>query len=166
MNRNHELSSLLIGLLMILAIAGSAFAQEEKLGDIKYVAPIGWTKSAKDHAVVFNSIDQANGKFAFITLYAAGASDGSPRSDFASAWKTRVVEPWKGDANPKTVTETSDGWTLIAGGTQIDFQGMPAFAFLNVASGFGKSVVVLGILNDNSYLTPFQEFIVQMLLLK
>src|SRR5687768_2346041 len=89
--------------LLAVLFSHGAFAQSEKLGVIKYVAPPGFTKSAQDqHAVVFSQMDQAKGNFCFITLYAAGASSGNPQTDFAGEWKTRVVQPWKGDANPKT----------------------------------------------------------------
>lgn len=146
--------------LLVIFIAQSAFAQTEKLGVIKYAAPQGFTRSAQEqHAVVFSVIDQAKSNFCFITLYAAGASSGNAQSDFASEWKTRVVEPWKAEASPKTESAPDNGWTGVAGGAQIDFQGNKAFAFLTVISGFGKSVSVLAVLNDDSYLAPVQAFI-------
>lgn len=148
-----------IGLAFCLTVVNVAFAQNEKLGDIKYSAPKGWAKAAKDHAVVFSEIDQRAGNFCFITLYAASASEGTPQKDFAREWKLRVVEPWGGEADPKTVTEPDKGWTAIAGGTQINFQSTKAFAFLTVVSGFGKTVSILGILNDDSYLPPLQAFV-------
>jgi hypothetical protein len=48
---------------------------------------------------------------------------------------------------------------LIAAGAPIDFNGNKAFALLTVISGFGKTVSVLGVFNDNSYLTPLQTFV-------
>ena len=72
------------------------------------------------------------------------------------------MDPWRGEANPKTATEKVDGWTAIGGGSQIDFQGNKAFAFLNVLSGFGKTVSVLGILNDDSYLPQLKAFVEQL----
>ncbi len=145
-----------------LTFARVAFGQTETLGTIKYTPPKGWTKSAKDHAVVFSDINPAEGQFCFITLYAASQSEGSPQKDFAREWKTRVVEPWGADANPKTETVPDNGWTGVAGGAQIDFQGGKAFAFLTVVSGFGKTVTVLGILNNNYYLAPLQAFVEKM----
>ncbi len=137
----------------------SVFAQTEKLGAVKYTSPKGWTKTEKENTVIFNEINQASGNFCFITLYGATSTSGSPENDFARDWKERVVDPWSAEANPKTATEKVDGWTAIAGGSQIDFQGNKAFAFLTVLSGFGKTVSVLGILNDDSYLTPLQAFV-------
>jgi hypothetical protein len=156
---NKTMIGLIGPLLFLLIIPQNAVCQEEKLGVIKYTPVKGWTKTAKEHAVVFSEVNQAKGYFCFITLYAAGASDGAPQKDFAREWKSRVVEPWNAEANPKTEIEKIDGWTAIAGGGQIDFQGNKAFAFLSVLSGFGKTVTILAILNDNSYLPPFQAFV-------
>lgn len=157
--QNRNLCVVTFTYFVFFLVPGLAFGQAEKLGDIRYTPPNGWTKNAKDHAIVFSQIDQKAGKFCLITLYASSPSEGSPQKDFAREWKTRVVEPWGGEANPKTVTEPDNGWTAVAGGTQIDFQGNKAYAFLTVISGFGKTVSVLGILNDDLYLTPLQAFV-------
>lgn len=149
----------LVTFASVLFCSTQSAGQTETLGDITYSAPKGWTKSAKDHAVVFSEVDQKAGNFCIITLYTASASEGTPQKDFAREWKTRVVDPWGGEANPKTVTEPDNGWTAIAAGAQIDFQGNRAFAFLTVVSGFGKTVSILGILNDDSYLPPLQAFV-------
>ena len=39
-----------------------------------------------------------------------------------------------------------------------------SFAFLTVISGFGKTVSVLGVLNDDSYLAPLTAFVEQMVI--
>jgi hypothetical protein len=163
MNTNTRNGTLIVGSLTLIFVClifpRVCFGQAEKLGAIKYTPPKGWTKSAKEHAVVFSEINQAKGNFCFITLYAEAASTGNPQQDFAREWKSRVVEPWGGEANPKTVTEPDNGWTAIAGGAPIDFQGNKAFAFLTVVSGFGKTVTTLGVLNDESYLPMLQAFV-------
>jgi hypothetical protein len=152
----------LVGCAFAVLLSQTVFAQTEKLGAIQYAAPAGFTKSAKDHAVVFSKLDQASEKFCFITLYAAGPSTGNPQTDFANEWKLRVIDPWKGETSPKTETVPDSGWTATAGGSLIDFQGNKAFAFLTVISGFGKSVSVLAVLNDESYLPSFQAFVERM----
>jgi hypothetical protein len=160
MNARKRLSSIFAGLVVSLLIAPAVVAQTEQLGLVQYTPPQGWTKSAeKEHAVVFSDIDQAAGRFCLITLYSAGPSTGKPQSDFASEWKTRVVEPWGAEANPKTQAVPDDGWTAIAGAAPIDFNGNKAFAFLTVISGFGKTVSILGVLNDESYLAPLTAFV-------
>jgi len=153
--------TLLIVVVSVFTLFASqtTFAQSEKLGAVKYTPPKGWTKTAKENVVIFNVINQASGNFCFITLYGATTSSGTPENDFAREWRSRVVDPWGGEVNPKTATEKVDGWTAIGGGSQIDFQGNKAFAFLNVLSGFGKTISVLGILNDDSYLPQLKAFV-------
>jgi hypothetical protein len=125
---------------------------------IKYTPVKGGTKTTKDHAVVFSEVDKASGKFCFITLYAASPGTGSPQKGLRERMERSVVRPWSGEADPKTEIEASDGWTTIAGGGQIDFGGNKAIAFLTVVSGFGKSVSVLGVLNDEAYLPKLVAF--------
>lgn len=149
-------------LCVFFVVPGLAFGQTENLGAVRYTTPQGWTKSAKEHAVVLSDVNPAEGKFCFITLYAATVSEGTPQKDFAREWNERVVKPWGGEANPKTVTEPDNGWTAIAGGAPINFNGNKAFAFLTVTSGFGKTVSVLGVLNDDYYLPALQAFVEKM----
>ncbi len=158
--RNPDLPRAIIFSAIFLAAAASSSAQS--LGAIKFTPPAGFVKNAKEHVVVYSSVDQNTGRFCFITLYREVASVGTPQKDFASEWDTRVVKPFGGEPAPKIVTEPDKGWTAIAGGTQIDFNGNKAFAFLTVISGFGKTVSVLGVLNDESFLPKLQAFVESM----
>ncbi len=149
-------------ILFTFLLALSVDAQTETLSAIKYTPPAGFAKNAAEHAVVFSVVDQASGKFCFITLYREVASTGTPGKDFSSEWDSRVVKPFGGDAAPKTVTEPDNGWTAVAGGSAIDFNGNKAFALLTVLSGFGKTVSVLGVVNDEAYLPKLQAFVESM----
>ena len=162
MKNAKSLRLLGVGLFLSLFTPLSVFSQTEKLGSVQYTPPKGWTKNLKENVVIFSDINQASGRFCIITLYGATPSVGSPQQDFSKEWNNLVVKPWSGEANPKTETQAVNGWTAIAGGTAIDFEGNKAFAVLNVLSGFGKTVSVLGILNNDSYLPPLQAFIERM----
>ena len=48
----------LAALLLASFLAAPLSAQTEKLGDISYTPPKGWTKTAKEHAVVFSSLGE------------------------------------------------------------------------------------------------------------
>jgi len=54
-------STFFIACLLSLLFSQVAIAQTETLGAIKYAAPAGFAKTAKEHAVVFNKLDQAKG---------------------------------------------------------------------------------------------------------
>ena len=164
MNDRKIIASVFVGLVVSLFISQVVVAQTESLGLVQYTPPKGWAKAAREHAVVFSEVDQAAGRFCFITLYSAGPGTGNPTSDFDREWNARVVQPWGADANPKTQTVPDNGWTAIAGGAPIDFNGNRAYALLTVISGFGKTVSVLGVLNDDSYLAPLTAFVEQLVI--
>jgi hypothetical protein len=154
---------LIPGLLVLLGIGlfvpQAAFAQKEKLGIVSYTPPNGWNKTPKENVVAFSTLNATTGAFCIITLYGATPSAGNPQSDFIKEWNNLVVQTLQAEANPKTETEAADGWTITAGGTAVEFQGGKALAFLTVFSGLGKTVSVLGVLNDQACLPQLQAFI-------
>ena len=159
-----ELFNKLCFSLFVLTVVGlfipqTAFCQTEKLGIVQYTPPPRWNKTPKENVVAFSDLNQTTGGFCIITVYGATQSVGNPQSDFTKEWNNLVVQPLKAEANPKTETEAADGWTAIAGGAAVEFQGGKALAFLTVFSGFGKTVSVLGVLNDQSYLPQLQTFV-------
>lgn len=138
----------------------AVFAQTEKLGSVQYKAPAGWTKTSKvENVLAFSTINQATGGFCIITLYGATPGTGNAQSDFKREWKNLVTDVLGAPADPKTETQSEDGWTAIAGGAAVDFQGTKAAAFLTVFSGFGKTVSVLGVFNNESYLGQLTAFV-------
>lgn len=154
----NKILSVLSSFIVCLSLSHVVVAQKESLGAVTYTPPKGWTKTEKENVVTFSEINQTAGTFCLITLYGANASTGSPQTDFTGAWNSLVVKPWGAGANPETATEKAEGWTVIGGGSAIEFQGNKALAFLNVVSGFGKVVSVLTILNADSYVPQMRAF--------
>ncbi|MGH9901084.1 MAG: OB-fold protein [Pyrinomonadaceae bacterium] len=149
--------------LFVLTVAGlfvppTAFCQTEKLGIVNYTPPEGWKKTPRENIVAFSELNETTGAFCIITLYGATPGTGNPNSDFTREWNNLVVKTLAAEANPKTETEAADGWTAIAGGAAVEFQGSKSVAFLTVFSGFGKTVSVLGVFNDESYMTQLAAF--------
>src|SRR5262249_29239077 len=124
----------------------------ETLDIVHYTPPKGWTRTPKEGAMVFSDVNKTTNGFCILTVYASTPSAGSPQKDFASKWNEFVVKPFKAEANPKTETQTAEGWQVVAGAGQIEMEGLKAYAVLTVFSGFGKTASVLAILNDESYL--------------
>jgi hypothetical protein len=156
-------SKIILGLfaahIICLCLPQMAFSQTEKLGIVQYTPPKGWTKTPKENVVAWSNLNQTTGGFCIITAYGATPSVGNPKNDFTKEWNNLVVKPLQGEANPKTETRLSDGWTVIAGGAAVEFQGSKSVAFLTVFSGFGKKVSVLGVLNDQPYMTQLAAFV-------
>jgi hypothetical protein len=148
-------------LLLLIAVSfqsQTVLAQTQKLGIVKYTAPKGWNKTTKENVVAFSDFNQATGNFCIITLYGATPGTGNPESDFKREWNNLVVKPLGADANPETESETAPGWTTIAGGSAINFQGGQALAFLTVISRGATTVSILSVFNDKSYTTQLAAF--------
>jgi hypothetical protein len=135
-----------------------ARAQTEKLGLVQYAPVNGWKRTAKDNMVSFSELNEGTGKFCIITLYGATPSTGKPEGDFLRDWNERVVKTLGTEGDPKTESQAADGWTITAGGTAVNYQGTKAFVLLSVLSGHGKTVSVLGLLNDEAYLPKIVAF--------
>lgn len=145
-----------VGLLTTQA----AFCQTEKLGIVKYTPPTGMSKTPKENGVAFSEFDQATGKFFIITLYGATPGTGNAQSDFAREWNNLVVKTFMtAEANPKIETSSEDGWTAIGGGGEVEGEIGKAVAFLTVISGFGQTVSVLGVFNDQADAGKLDSFI-------
>lgn len=156
---NYKIKTL-ASICFALALSYSVNAQSEKLGAVSYTAPAGYTKSSTvANVVAYSTIDSASGQFCIITLYGARTSSGIPKTDFAREWKTYVVDILGAALNPATETQVEDGWTVTAGGAAVEFQGSKALAFLTVVTGYGKTVSVLGVFNNESFLPPLTAFV-------
>lgn len=156
-------SRIILGLFILTAIGLfiplNAFGQTEKLGIISYAPPKGMTKTAKENIVGFSEINQTTGKFCIITLYGATPSSGNPSTEFTKEWNNLVVENMKAEANPQTETTVAEGWTIVAGGAAVESDAGKAITFLTVINGFGKTVSILAVFNDQSYLDKITAFI-------
>lgn len=158
-NRNMIIGSL-APLLLALLIPQAAFGQTEKLGIVKYVSPAGMNKLPKENVVAFSQFDQTTGKFCIITLYGATPGTGNAKSDFAREWNNLVVKTFTtAEANPSTETSSEDGWTAIGGGSEVTGDVGKAVAFLTVISGYGQTVSILGVFNDQSHAGKLDSFI-------
>lgn len=150
--------SFLITLAACLFVPPSAFCQTEKLGTIGYTPPKGWNKTDKENIVAFSKVDQASGTFCIITLYGATPGTGKPETDFKREWANLVVKNMKAEPNPATESTVESGWTATAGGSPVDSDAGKAFALLTVISGGGRTVSILGVFNDQSFMPQLAAF--------
>ena len=156
---NHGIILGLFGALTFCLLAPrGASGQAEQLGGVTYTPVKGWKKTATENIVSFSEIDTPGGKFCTITLYGTAVGTGSAESDFVREWNSLVVKPFGAAVGPKTETDLVDGWTLTAGGSAVDFNGTKAVAFLTVMSRGGRTVSILGLFNDESYLPKLVAF--------
>jgi len=151
--------SFVIVTTIVLFIPQRIFCQTEKLDIIEYTPPAGWAKTPKDGLMVYNTSDKNTGGFCLLTVYPSIASAGSPTKDFANAWNEKVVKPFKVDANPKTETQTQDGWTSVSTAAQFESDGITSAVMMTVITGYGRTASVLAILNNQEYLPQIEAFV-------
>jgi len=155
-------SKIIFGLFIVQVVfvfaAPPVFSQTETLDMVQYTPPPGWSKTVKEGAVVFVSVDRNANTFCALTIYSGTASMGSATKDFAADWKTFVVTPHKAEEHPKTETEIKDGWTVTSANAPIESEGIKALAVLVVYTGFGKTTSILAILNSDIYIKPLAAF--------
>jgi hypothetical protein len=149
----------LFGQIFCLFVSQAVIAQTETLGIVRYKPPKEWTKTSKENVVVFSSLNRETGGYCFITLHGATSGTGNPQEDFLREWNKLVVKPFGAEPNPKTETESENGWTGISGGSGIEFQGAKSAAFLTVLSRARTVVSILGVANDESYLSHLVAFV-------
>lgn len=126
---------------------------------MQYTPIKDWTMTPKPNIVAFSELNPTTGKFCIVTLYGATPGTGNPQSDFAREWNNLVIKTFTAEANPKTETAAAEGWTAIGGGSEVEGEIGKAVAFLTVISGFGKTVSVLGVFNDQAYAEKVNAFI-------
>ncbi len=161
-------------LTLSLYIPQTAFSQTEKLGIVSYTPPQVWTKTrpkgaktTQENLVQYIHINKTTATFCVVTLYGATNGTGNPDKDFDSEWNILAVKPFKAAANPPRIPVLSiEGWTIIAGGSEIKLKGRNTKILLNVFSGFGIAFSVLTISDDKSYKPQVQAFIESFVLYK
>lgn len=144
--------------ILSLFVAGPVLAQTEKIDIIQFTSPAGWTKTPKDGLMVYSTTDKNTGGFCLLTVYPSTASAGSPNNDFANEWNEKVAKPFKAEANPKTETQTEDGWTSVSAASQFESDGATSAVMMTVISGYGRTASVLAILNNQEYLSQIDAF--------
>lgn len=158
MKTSNIIFALAVGVIFVVTPA-IIFAQTEKFDIIQFTPPKGWERTPRDRAVVFTDANKTTGKFCILTVYASSPASDSSAKDFADQWNELVVKKFNAQPGPKTETRASgDGWQATVGGSQIKTDGLQAIVILSVFSGFGKSVSVLSLFNDQSYLAVIDAF--------
>jgi len=151
--------ALFISQIFCLFLPQTMFSQTEKFDIIQFTPPKGWTRTPRDRALVFTDANKSTGALCILTVYGSNPSSDSPGKDFSDQWNELVVKKFKAQPDPKTESKDSgDGWQATVGGSQVESDGAKLIAILAVYSGFGKTVSMLAIFNDQSYLPQIDAF--------
>jgi hypothetical protein len=155
----RKIISCLLHVFLFLIISNNCFSQTETFDIATYTAPKDWKKEANTEVVSYTNVNTTTGSFCILAMYACSASLGDAQKDFKIEWKDRIVTPHKAGANPKTETQSADGWKVISAAAPVKLQSIDAYMILTVFSGFGKKFSVLTTLNDQSYVNGIDSLL-------
>src|SRR5688572_28420661 len=112
----HKKIDRVLKLLLLLVISSNCLSQTETFDIITYTPPKGFIKDMKNGVITYSKVNAGSGGFCVIAIYASTAGTGDVQKDFQKDWNELVVTPFKGEANPKTETQSNpDGWEVVVG---------------------------------------------------
>src|SRR5215213_6259229 len=148
----HKFIAYTVKLLLLMVISSNCLSQTETFDIVTYAPPKGFRKDMKNGVITYSSVNASSGGFCVIAIYASTPGTGDPQKDFKKDWNELVVIPFKGEANPKTETQsTPDGWKAVVGASLVKMDGIDVYIILTVFSGFGKTFSIRTSLNEQSY---------------
>jgi hypothetical protein len=148
--------SLVISSILISTIS---LSQTETFDIITYTPPKDFKKEIKNGVANFINVNMTTGGLCVIAMYASKISTGDAQRDFTNEWNALVATPYKAESNPKTETQTEEGWDIIAAAAPAKVDGVDVYIFLTVLSGHGKIVTIRSSLNDEAYLPELTSFL-------
>src|ERR1043165_1021736 len=143
---------------LVFLIPEAVSCQTQRIDIIEYTPPKGWARTPKDGVVIYTDSNKNTNALCVLSIYASSPSTGSPQKDFANEWNELIVKPFKADTNPKTETQTEDGWTSVSSAAEIESDGNKLVVIIAVVSGYGRVASVLAILNNQAYITQIDAF--------
>lgn len=156
----------LILMLCIQASVGSLSAQE-KFDAIAYTAPRGWQKEVLPNAVQFSTEDRSDGSFAVMMLFKELPAGNDPRKNFDLSWESIVQGSFGRSLKAEMSPAGTDGsWTIQSGTATTEYKGYKAGLLLMSASGGGKVINLLVIMNSSKYQPNTDAFISSIVLPK
>jgi hypothetical protein len=158
--RHKFLRIVFIAAICIAAVSVSAPAQTADSFDIiTYRVPAGWTKQAKQGAVIYNSTDKAKGTYLLLVLYQSAPSSGDAKGDFDADWKQFVNGQLEiaGEAQLEPARSAA-GWQVLTGGAQFEKDLGPSVVLLNTFSGFGTKLSFVALFNSQEYVPLVEAF--------
>lgn len=157
-----------IGLFLIVQIFLTSFIfAQEKFDIVSFKTPKGWTKEIKPNAVLFTIKDEKDGSFAAMTLFKSLPAGMDSRKNFDLSWESIVNESMgKPEKAEMSGTDKDNGWTIETGTAASEHEGMKAAIMMVSASGGGKVVNLLILINSNKFQSSIKEFILSLVLPK
>ena len=138
--------------LIFIFITNPTLGQQGESFDIlKFTTPKGWQKEVGKDSIQLG-IEDANGGLCLLTLYKSVPATEDPKENFSLAWESLVKELVTVKASPQMQPVSNEnGWPMESGFAQYESEGKKGLVLLVTASGGGKMVNLVGLMNTDAY---------------
>lgn len=156
-----------LGLILTLLFSVPASAQQSDTFDIlKFTTPKGWQKEAGKDSFQLG-IEDANGGLCLLTIYKSIPATENSKENFSLAWESLVKQLVTVKGSPQMQpSSTENGWIAESGFAQYESDGKKGLVLLVTASGGGKMVNLVGLMNTDAYQQEIAAFLDSMVLPK
>ena len=151
-----------IAFAVVMLMAASASA--ETFDAATFTPPTGWQRHVLPGAVAYGFVDNVQGGYALVTVFASVGTCGDPARDFAAAWHdlvavpSRVVAPTQGPA----LSTTKQGLPMIMGGAQTVLDGVTSATLVAVIVSRDRVVRVVAASNAPRLVGAFDAMLAGM----
>lgn len=146
-------------LFALVVFKFAAFAQQTTHDLATFTAPAGWKKQEQGTVLGYIATDEKKGRLCVLNIFKSTDGSGDANTDFIREWKEKVLSKFPVTANPASEpADPKPGWeSRMAADTFIQ-DGRKLMVLLTTLTGYHKTVSLLAITNDKTYITDLQAF--------
>lgn len=153
--------------LLLAILPAAAFAQvSEKFDIVMFQVPKGWQKEVGKDSIQLG-VEDANGGVCLLTIFKSVPATENSRENFSMAWESLVKPIVTVKAAPEMQPPTNEnGWITESGFAQYESDGKKGLVILVTASGGGKMINLVGLMNTAAYQEEITKFLSSIVLPK
>jgi len=149
----------IVGLVCSLFLTISMLGQTETFDILKFSSPKGWQKEAGKDTFQLGKED-ANGGLCLLTIYKSVPATENSGENFSMAWESLVKPMVTVRSAPQLQPAASqNGWTIQTGSAEYESEGKKGAVLLVTASGGGKMINLVALMNTGSYQQEIAAFL-------
>lgn len=140
----------------------SAFAQD-RFDIATFARPSGWKSDQRPTVWTFSTTDNKTGGYCVLGLYQSTDSKGDPLKDFEADWQELISKPLNvSDPPQKSEGSPKDGFHVCVGaGTYVQNNATGLAILTNLSDGT-RSMSIVTLTNDTTYLADYRKFYSQL----
>jgi len=149
-------------LIFMVVFAALAAGPKESFDIAHFASPRGWRRIQSRGLLMFQVSRARNGQLSSgqISVFPSEPSHAPPAQNFEVAWSKLVVVPVGGIGQPQQLEteQTPDGWTAVTGTADYSREGAVFRAILINATGHGRTMSMVAIVQGQGFLADVVEF--------